>query len=255
MKARPCNRHTVGFTLIELLVVISIIALLIALLLPALSQARAASRSMVCMSRLKQLGIANVAYEADYDGTICRGAVFLADRITRNPAYPGGSPNAYVWADLIAPYVGFPSDPIAFQKYARPQLPGQANNVFTCPEEPQGNYNGIWSSFYINPHVGAGAGSYYNWPVLTISQIPSPSGKVYLGDGARGPSTDFYYGYFYPNMVPNGSIALRHPNNTANMLFLDGHAKTYASPPLPQGYIFQDCAPWVLINSAAPAGL
>ena len=56
---RPLPR---AFTLIELLVVISIIALLIGLLLPALSTARSAARSSVCLSNVRQIGLAQHLY-------------------------------------------------------------------------------------------------------------------------------------------------------------------------------------------------
>lgn len=55
-----------GFTLIELLVVIAIVAILAALLLPALSKAREKARQSVCISNLRQMGLAMFLYGQDY---------------------------------------------------------------------------------------------------------------------------------------------------------------------------------------------
>jgi len=51
-----------GFTLLELLTVVSIIGALAALLIPAVQQAREASRRAECVNRLKHIGIALAAY-------------------------------------------------------------------------------------------------------------------------------------------------------------------------------------------------
>lgn len=60
--------HRRGFTLIELLVVISIIALLMSILLPVLSHARMAAMGSVCLSNLRQYGLAFHLYVDDNNG-------------------------------------------------------------------------------------------------------------------------------------------------------------------------------------------
>jgi len=65
-----------AFTLIELLVVISIIALLIALLIPVLGRARELGQRAVCLSNLRQLTLAWLAYASEYDGKIVDGSAF-----------------------------------------------------------------------------------------------------------------------------------------------------------------------------------
>ena len=65
-----------AFTLIELLVVIAIIALLMAIFIPVLRNAREQGQRVVCLSNLKQLTFAWLAYADEYDSKIVYGSSF-----------------------------------------------------------------------------------------------------------------------------------------------------------------------------------
>jgi prepilin-type N-terminal cleavage/methylation domain-containing protein len=64
---RSANTGHQGFTLIELLVVIAIIGILAAMLFPAFSQARESARRAVCLSNLRQVGMALQMYTMDHN--------------------------------------------------------------------------------------------------------------------------------------------------------------------------------------------
>lgn len=91
------DRRRLGFTLIELLVVIAIIAILAAILFPVFARAKAAAKKTVCLSNMRQIGMAFEMYMADWDDR-------LPDRRDLKLSLPGGYRPWTTWP---------PSDPRA----------------------------------------------------------------------------------------------------------------------------------------------
>ncbi len=237
------------FTLIELLVVIAIIGILASLLLPALQAARGRARSVVCASKLRQLGVGHAMYQGDHDG-------YLAHSTTSTTPILGDI--YYAWADKLAPYVGYPGDSATpYVSYAKPNLPGQQGNIFTCPEQPEGNYNGNFSSFSVNSYLGEAPSSLCAYPAYRAEDFTAPSRKAFLFDGVgyRVRSMDFYCAPTEATtaLTPGVTgIQTRH-GSTANFVMLDGHTESRGSPPLPYYFNSTIGGQWLMPDEPAPS--
>lgn len=86
-----------AFTLVEMLAAIAITTVLIALLFSALSKALIRSKSSQCVSNLKQIYMASMAWSSDNNGRIV--PVFY-------PADPNNATSLQNWTGLLSPYLG-----------------------------------------------------------------------------------------------------------------------------------------------------
>ncbi|CAN5661453.1 hypothetical protein BH11ARM2_BH11ARM2_16830 [soil metagenome] len=90
-----------AFTLIELLVVIAIIAILAAILFPVFAQAKAAAKSVACLSNVKQIATSMILYGNDNDG------VPPLIRECGGPSIPACQVGKVTlgWVDFLNPYI------------------------------------------------------------------------------------------------------------------------------------------------------
>jgi len=213
-----------GFTLIELLVVIAIIAILAAILFPVFAKVREKARQISCLSNEKQLGLAYIQYEQDYDE-------FL----------PCGTNSGQGWAGQLYPYL-------------------KSSGVYTCPDDTTqpftGNmvlsYGENFNLQYQNRTYGAVSIPQANAPASTILlfeiqnnqlQIP-PTGEnsSIVSDGCFANGGGALVTGRLAASWPVGSPSptgleqdtARHTNG-ANWLFMDGHAKFLRGPQVSNG--------------------
>lgn len=242
-----------AFTLIELLVVISIIAILIAILLPALSAARGVARNALCLSQIRQWGLAVQYYAADYDQRTPQESKVIAD--------PHTDTRPSIWYNALPPLVGKRTYAQSYDaSLGRPDDQFVSNGLWYCPEgglDAINVFNYGWNAAMNGtgsngPNLGArsddtevefvnvdlitqtsramfmGEPELEYWDSGTFSYRPSQS--AISPDSTSAPIDDKSDGELATGVafgVVDGAGRGRHPSETVNFVFFDGHAGNY----------------------------
>lgn len=212
-----------GFTLVELLVVISIVALLVAIILPVLSSAREASRSTVCLSQLRQIGIGTETYLNDYAGyypaPYFEYWYYLGEYIQCD--YPSG--------EMLDPtgILTCPADDDPLLYDDNPSPSNLKNEVFI-------SYGVNYRNFSSQPDPMAGG--FYIGRYSQSINVPNPSDIPIAADA----NDNLISLFSSPNLDP----VARHTENV-NLLFADSSARG--------GYSYEDVTNPGWNNSDIPA--
>ncbi len=219
------SRGRLGFTLVELLVVISILAVLMAMLLPAISEARANARQVVCMSQVRQQSVAMFNYVADQ----------------RDTAFPLTGENSAAWMIRLAPYLGWSGEWQVDESTGNTingALGDRADSahavdkeisIFRCPNakmrtETVFAYNSGYYGINVDLTSSRNRNSPTAWPLRrTMQQIKmDPSRLILGGECMRYAPIEF----FSAMKVTVNSTAARWGHRQAlNEMFADGHAE------------------------------
>jgi len=250
-----CGQHK-GFTLIELLVVIAIIAILAAILFPVFAKVREKARQISCLSNEKQLALAILQYQEDYDEYLPLANYYQGPTATIG----NGS-----WYFAVDPYVkaGVPEVTTAAS------LTGYKNaQVFECPDQTpiagvtiaqyplrayviNLNYSASLAASTTNTVSSAPPYSVFSNTQTSLAGIQTPANTVLLAEGYG--AYNYTTGCDYPNhetchgvdadtadgvgQAPdlshdtvNYPYARNRHSGGSNYAFFDGHAKWYHAP-------------------------
>ncbi|MCM8532716.1 MAG: DUF1559 domain-containing protein [Lentisphaeraceae bacterium] len=210
-----------NFTLIELLTVISILGILASLLLPSIKDAREKTKSVVCLSNLKQIGVGFMQFSINHDAKLPAWA--QANNESTFMAY--GNPSV-MWDENIASYLGITiKNPELGSRSLKEDVTGPVS-IFSCPSDEvvRAQDNSYPSSYGYN-RGGLGVHDF-----IRVTAVEKPSQVLSTSDT---PMDTHYFGYatnseVTPEKQRRNYLGMHLPNGSGekyNYLFIDGHSQ------------------------------
>ncbi len=230
-----------AFTLIELLVVIAIIAILAAILFPVFAQAKVAAKKTADLSNLKQMGLAFLMYGADND----------------DMAVPSGMKDYATNVKKVFWYGSITGDLMSATNFVDPResplFPYQKNvDIMGDPTATGIPQRGAWghTDYGYNYLYIGGYGDFYGqgpqpwlgrytYNPKSLTAFERPSETLVFTDSAYEDSitpmplqkyawlTPASCGDLFGNDQYCETTHGRHSGGLANVLWLDGHAKSF----------------------------
>ena len=194
-----------GFTLVELLVVLAIIGLLASLLLPAISRAKRQATNTVCVSQLRQLGIATRMYADDHEERLPSAELLPSHPVDAARPLPRIS-------NVLGAYAGRAAT-------AATNAVGPA--VFQCPGDRVGRYAAEGSSYEWNVELNGHRLDETRTDKMMVVRL-----EVIDGEPAHQ-SSETRSLQFPPEITPlfldYEDFHPRPPKPGKNVVFMDGH--------------------------------
>jgi len=206
---RSLHRGRPAFTLVEMVIVIAVVMVLFALSFPVISSVRKKTGGATCVTNLRALFMAGLAYGADHDGKLPSTSLYNS----ANHSKPG-----------VQDYLSG----------------GRYNSAYRCPSLkeypfspayllPGSDLKGCTYTVSLATSSNANGGTY---TLDYFRRIEKPVGTAWIMDGAWNVS--YFDSVISPNGLQAGLSRLQFPHgDRQNVIFADGHVESLQESEIP----------------------